>query len=229
MDSIKLFAEDFLALIYPKHCYGCEGSLSAGENLLCTSCLLQIPESLRTEDVQQMQLKFAGISPIGESFSLMKFNKSGIAQKMMHSIKYEGNQELAVMLGRLLGKKIIENIPEKPDALVPIPLHEKKQRRRGFNQSEQIAHGVSEILEVPVYSLLERHVDNPTQTRKSKLERWRNTSDIFRMNEHLDELPRRIMLIDDTLTTGATISAASKVLLANSVDEIDLAVLALAQ
>ena len=229
MDSIKLFAEDFLSLIYPKQCYGCEAGLSSGENLLCTSCLLQIPESLRSEDVDQMKLKFAGITLVDLCFSLMKFHKSGIAQKMMHSIKYEGNQELAVLLGRLLGKKVSENINELPEAIVPIPLHERKLRRRGFNQSERIAKGVSEILEVPVLQLLVRSVDNETQTKRSKSDRWKNTTDIFEVNGEIENLPSTVMLIDDTLTTGATLSAASEVLLSNAVDRIDVAVLALAQ
>ena len=202
--------------------------LSTGEFKICTSCLLEIPAGIRTEDIHNLKLKFEGIIPVDGAWSMMKFHKSGIAQRLMHTIKYKGDQDLARMLGKMFGERLNDQFVEKPDVIVPVPLHERKLRSRGFNQSQRIAEGMSEVMEIPVMDLLVRIRNNPTQTRKTKQQRWQNTKGLFDVDK-TGSIPESVLLVDDTLTTGATVIAASEAINKTSNSRIYIGVLALAQ
>ena len=139
------------------------------------------------------------------------FSKEGKVQHLIHVLKYKGNGEAGVFLGQELGKSI-KDAPlfQGIDCLIPVPLHPKREKERGYNQSMMIAQGVSEVTGVPVgANNLVRSVNTATQTHKSKEERWKNVKDIFEVR-HPEQLEGKyVLLIDDVLTTGATLEACA--------------------
>jgi ComF family protein len=171
--------------------------------------------------------KFYGRITVSRAAAFLKFQKTGTVQRMLHAIKYRNQPELAVLLGRSFGRRMLESgWGTGLDLIVPVPLHEVRRRRRGYNQSERIAHGVGESLGVPVReSLLIRKVATTTQTRKSRQERWDNVKEAFAGS---DQHPARgrILLVDDVITTGATLESCARVLLDTGSEEIRVACLA---
>lgn len=139
------------------------------------------------------------------------FSKDGKVQQLIHALKYRGNSEAGVFLGQELGKSIKEApLFQGIDFLIPVPLHPKREKARGYNQSLMIAQGISEVTGIAIGSdLLARSVNTSTQTHKSKEERWKNVKDIFEVR-HPERLQGKyVLLIDDVLTTGATLEACA--------------------
>jgi len=135
------------------------------------------------------------------------------------------------MLGNWLGYHILEkSLSLELDAIVPIPLHRKKLKKRGYNQSALIAEGLSDILGIPwEIDILERRIYTSTQTKKGKTDRWVNVNSIFQMNKSIDAKYKHILLLDDVITTGATIESAAKILIENGCEKISIACIATGQ
>lgn len=231
MDLLRSLTKDFIGLLYPELCRACEKPLLTGENLVCTECLLTFPTTISKDDRAALLTKFKGILPLERVYTLLKYQKSGIVKNLMYSIKYRGDQDLGIFLGRVLGKVIIQDgSTSLPDIIVPIPLHPRKMKKRGFNQSLLLAQGISSILGVGYSDSMVRLLDNPTQTRKSKIERIENTRDLFALSPGSDiEDGSHVMIVDDTLTTGATVHAAGEILTKELNCRVSVAVLALAK
>ncbi|MEB2783395.1 ComF family protein [Algoriphagus persicinus] len=157
----------------------------------------------------------------------LKFTKGGNSQKLLHQLKYRNKPQLAQELGSLYGKILNENGFEKCwDIIVPVPLHPMKQSRRGYNQSEQFGIGLSEGLCVKLENGLARRKFTETQTQKSRLERMHNMDDVFEVSPHSAITNKSILLVDDVMTTGATLCACANVLLANGAKNVDLVTIA---
>lgn len=222
---------DFLSLIYPSCCPACQNLLMKHESLICNTCLLTLPR-LKNNPVQEQQLEhtFAGRVTLHHSGALFAFEKSGRVQKLLHTIKYKQHRLLASYLGQMMGVEWYENRGLSGiDYVVPVPLHPKKLRARGFNQSEYIGKGLAQSLGAELVSNgLMRQTETKTQTRKFQFERWENVKDVFVINPLKSELfkGKHILLVDDVITTGATIEAACIAL--QSVPDIRLSIIALA-
>lgn len=212
---MKQWLSDLLGLIYPDVCQCCEAPLVTGEAHLCWNCLLELPE-LRLPDARNSPIHqvFYGRIPLEEAAAMYLFVKGSPIQEVLHTIKYKGNQKLAVHLGGLMGQYFQQqHFFKSVDAVVPVPLHPKKERKRGFNQSLLIAKGMASKLEKELQpQLVFRNTYTDTQTKKSRFARWENVAEVFSCDAS-SLLGRHILLVDDVLTTGATIEACAQPLL----------------
>lgn len=207
---------DFFSLIYPNICQVCGNSLFRNERIVCMKCKHHLPRArcAGKPDHPAAQV-FWGRVPARTVITGFLYNKGNAVQQLIHKFKYRGLKDIGLFLGEELGAEIAGNpLCEDIDCIIPVPLHPKKQKKRGFNQSEIIANGIAaNIKAVPDTSILYRKSFSGTQTRKSKYERWENVENIFSLkNEHLIK-NKHILLVDDVITTGATIEACAQCLL----------------
>ncbi len=134
-----------------------------------------------------------------------------MVQRLIHQLKYKGNYEIGVFLGKLCGSKLKDSeYFNTADVIIPVPLHWKKVKKRGYNQSEMFAKGLSKIMGAELNTtVLSRKVHTETQTRKSRQERWKNVSDVFELSAPGQLTGKHILLVDDVITTGATLEASA--------------------
>lgn len=205
------FLSSLLNLIFPKLCVCCGGSLMEGEENICLTCLYTLPR-LRETDFSDNRIidLFLGRVKIEKAFSWCYFEKQTSVQNILHHIKYKDKDCLARQIGEIMASEIPEFFADI-DAIVPVPLHVRKQKIRGYNQSEEIAKGVQKVVGLPIFSqLLSRTRFNETQTHKNKQQRWENTQGLFSLEPNEGFEGKHILLIDDVLTTGSTAIACLK-------------------
>ena len=208
--KIKEIINHFLGLFYPEICAVCSQNLVSGEKIICLSCLQKIPRTqLHLEKDNVIEKRFWGKAKIERATAFYYFTKKSNFQKILHQLKYKENKEIGVVMGKYAAAELVESEDFTHfDYLIPVPLHPKKLQQRGYNQAFCIAQGLAEILQAEIDTEnLVRVIENPTQTKKSVYERWENTKGIFAVKnpQLLDN--KRILLIDDVLTTGSTIIA----------------------
>lgn len=225
------YLSDFIALFYPKYCDVCSRVLIKGENFLCTHCISNLPKTnFHLYNDNPVEMIFAGRVPIFRATVFCSFRKGNSMQTIIHQLKYKGNKEIGIYLGNLFGTSLIEN-PDfnSVDVIIPIPLHKKKEKKRGYNQSEYIAKGISQAMAKQINtSSLTRIIDTSTQTQKTRYNRWENVSYIFQLNNGQELAGKHILLVDDVITTGSTIEAASQLLITIPNTKISIACLAYA-
>lgn len=221
--------EDFLALVFPKTCCLCKRSLFDFENQLCKICVANLPVTnyhLRPQN-NELVSKIMGLTHPNLVMSFLRFTKKGISQSLLHQLKYKNKPEVAVELGRIYGSiLLLNNFEENWNEVTPVPLHPLKQKRRGYNQSEQFAKGISESLGIPVNHSLERIQFTETQTKKSRIERIENVSQVFGIRKYSQLEGKSILLVDDVMTTGATLVSCANLLYDHQAKIVDLAVIA---
>jgi len=206
----NMWGDDFLGLIFPRICSGCGNSLWKHENILCDICLYHLPRTnfhLQTDN--PVNRIFWGRADILSATSFLLFNKGSKVQSMIHALKYKGRKDIGVFLGEEFGKTLRECSPfSKSGIIIPVPLHRKKYLKRGYNQSEQIAIGLSSSMGIPYTAqCLLRKDESDTQTHKSRFLRWKNVQDIFYIKNSEKITGSQILLVDDVLTTGATLDS----------------------
>jgi len=159
--------------------------------------------------------------------SFLRFSKKGASQSLLHQLKYKNKPEIGVELGRLYGNILNENgFTINWDQITPVPLHPLKQKKRGYNQSEQFAKGLSVALGIPVVLSLIRVQFTETQTSKSRMERIENVAEVFDVDPKNEVQGKRLLLVDDVMTTGATLITCANVLHSYGSAKVDLAVIA---
>lgn len=223
---------DFVALFFPRCCTGCQGALVRGEELICTNCMLELPRSYyHLEKENPFYNKFRGRLPVSQVITLFKFVKGSRVQHLLHALKYKNQPELGVALGRMYGNDLAKaGFTGKFDLIISVPLHSSRRRKRGYNQSEEFGKGLSEALGVPCRdNLMERVVSTNTQTRKLRLSRWQNVSNVFRVTQPVEIDNRKILLVDDVVTTGATLEACGQALVDAGCRELSIACIAATQ
>ena len=223
---------DFIALLFPNYCFTCRKNLVKGEQYICSNCRLILPRTNIHLSQRNPLLKlYGGLLPIDNFYTYLKFTKGGKVQKIMEKLKYQNCPEIGTLLGNWYGTDLKEaGVLNQFDLIVPVPLHLSKLRKRGYNQSDFFAKGLSQALEVPWDGkALVRKSKNETQTRKSREERFKNVSGIFDLGAAAAIKNQRVLLVDDVITTGATLFASAQPLLAGGCNSISLATLAVAQ
>ncbi len=227
---IRTLADNFINLIYPLICPVCGTQLVHGEKIICTHCLLHMPRSnYHLFDDNPVAKAFWGRVNIENATAYFLFEKGSKYQKLIHKLKYKGRENIGLELGRMFGDVLKETVFQQVDYIVPVPLHFKKLKKRGFNQSELITRGMSEGMEKEQDTkTLIRHIANPTQTRKTRVERWENVEGIFHLKNPQQYNNKHILLVDDVLTTGATLEACADAVLKAPGAKVSIAVLAYA-
>lgn len=205
-----------LELFFPNPCLGCGKRLGANPNPICLKCEFSLPKNMFFGiDKNPIKEKFNGIVPIEFATAYLSFGKKTNVQTLMHALKYRNATDLGVFLGQMLGIQIKSVMTfDEHHCLIPVPLHPKKLLKRGYNQSLLIAEGVSEILNIPVIDdAIIRSKFSETQTKKRRFDRFENVSELFKVVKPEIIQNKKIILIDDIITTGATVAACANSLL----------------
>ena len=224
--------KDFISLFFPNYCYGCNQSLMKGEDTLCTGCLIELPKTnYHSVDENPIKNRLTGRLPIKHVWAFLKFRKTGIVQHLLHQLKYNNHPEIGVKLGEVYGYELKKaGYQNEFDMIVPVPLHSSRKRKRGYNQSSKFAEGLSKELEIPWdESISLRNASTSTQTKKTKQERWENVKDVFDIQQSAAIKDKRVLLVDDVITTGATIEACGVHLIEGGCRELSIACIAEAQ
>jgi ComF family protein len=232
MNTFKDHFEPFLALFFPEVCVHCQHSLLKAEKYLCSACRADLPLVPQlSEESHRLLQRFIIPNPPDQVLTFLRFYKDGISQSILHALKYQGMKDLGVVIGRWFGTYLLEqNVWLGADVIVPVPLHRSKFSKRGYNQSMQIAQGMAEVLNTTASDdCLERTSASDSQTRKNRLERWQNVENIFCVKDEAAIRGKQVLILDDVLTTGATLEACILALQTAGAAKINAAVLAAAQ
>ena len=207
---------DFFNLIFPKICFACNGVLLKHEKTICTSCQYSLPKTNYHLDKENPLTRvFWGRVDVQNASAYYFFKKKGRVQNLLHQLKYKGAKEVGERIGELYGFDLLKSSwIESIDCIIPVPLNPKKLRKRGYNQSEYFAKGLSKSTKKDLETtILYRNKHSDTQTKKSRFNRWENVSEIFSVNNSEQIVGKHILLVDDVVTTGATIEACVNALL----------------
>lgn len=207
---------DLKELFFPRYCKVCRQRLMKSEQHLCLGCLLELPRTHYERNPDNLLMQhFMEWSEVVRATAYFYYHKEGKYSSLIHHLKYHDHPEVGTYLGRLAANELkASGFFDGIDLIVPVPLSKKKFRKRGYNQCDYIARGISEITTTPMCTdCIERTIDTDTQTHKDRMERWRNTEGIFHVTK-LEELKgKHLLLIDDVATTGATLHACISTLL----------------
>lgn len=220
---------DVWHLFFPATCAMCHDTLLGQENYICTHCLLNLPRTnLHLHPENRIEKNYWGKFPICKASAYLYYSKGNSVNNLLYELKYYGKQQLGVYLGQIMATDLLSSgFFDGVDVLIPIPLHPKKQKKRGYNQSECLAKGVSAITHIPIDNIhVERIVNTNTQTHKLRSDRWLNVQGIFNCSQPNAFVNKHVMLIDDVQTTGATITACADAL--KKIPGIRISVLTLA-
>ncbi len=207
----------FLDLVYPNLCLACWRHLSSRRDVLCLHCAYQLPQTrYHLEPDNPFTERFWGRLRLEQGAALFHYVKGGRVQKLVHQLKYGGRRDVGRRLGERYGRQLAETPHFREiDLIVPVPLHPRKKHRRGYNQSDLFAAGLAESLSAPWRpDVLRRTTFTDTQTSKSRLERLENVLQAFELADEPAVAGKHVLLVDDVMTTGATLEACGLRLLA---------------
>jgi ComF family protein len=228
---LSTFYTHFLDFAYPKICVACEKQSTETESAICFDCLWSLPKT-NSHNLEENKLdsKFWGKVKMKNVYAFLVFSKRGKVQNILHALKYRNNPDLADFLGKHYGSEIKEHLTA--DLLIPIPLHKSRLKERGYNQAEFFAKGLSSSVEIPMLNgALIRNRNSITQTKTGgRFNRYKNLENIFSVSENVfDQLKnKRVILVDDVLTSGATLEVAAKVLYQAGIKELSVITIAAA-
>jgi ComF family protein len=215
MISLHELKDSFLHLLFPHICDGCGSEMLSKESSLCLRCLEAMPETnFELHAGNPVEKKFWGRLSIHQATAQYYFTRESLMQRLMHQFKYKRNKELGIQLGQMMGDSIKRSGRFAVDALIPLPLFPAKEKRRGYNQATILCEGMAESLQAPVLNevvIRSQHTD--TQTKKGRIERWQNMEGKFILAKPEAIGNKNVLLVDDVVTTGATLEACGAALL----------------
>ena len=215
MQFIQNIKEALLHLAFPHVCAGCGNDVLPQHHLLCLSCLDSLPQThFQLHAANPITKIFTGRLPLQHATAQYYFTKESLLQHLLHQAKYKSYRELCLYLGNLMGQQLAEsNWIDSIDALVPLPLFAEREKRRGYNQSHLLCTGMAEVINKPVLkNAVIRSTATESQTRKNRVERWQNMEGRFTLTDNQLE-GKHVLLVDDVVTTGATLEACGRALL----------------
>ena len=208
--------KDFFDLFYPNICANCKEQLLQNEKVICTFCRHDLPlTNFQSYTINKVSRIFSGRITIEKAYSLLFFRKQGITKNLIHDLKYKGNEEVGVFFGNWIGEIVAKNKEfSTVDFIVPVPIHAKKKKIRGYNQVTKFGECLSMHLKVPLNEdILIRQSATKTQTLKSRFERFNDLESKFLARNTSVFKEKHILIIDDVITTGATLEACAQELL----------------
>jgi len=218
-----------LSLFYPRLCLSCKELLLEKENMICASCYhhLSFTEMYKI-DQNILQQMFYGRVHLIHASAILYFNKNNVTQKLIHQLKYKGEQEIGALLALLYETELtLIHQKNKFDVVVPIPLHPRKFKLRGYNQLTFFGNEISRILKIPMADqLLLKHKETQTQTIKNKEERTKMDDEVFFLKNPEEYANKHILLIDDVVTTGSTLENALNIL--SKIKNVQLSIITMA-
>ncbi len=231
MKMISNVVEAFAHLFYPQLCAGCGNDLHGNGQVICLHCLDEIPvTNFHLHAANPVEKIFWGRVAITAAASYTYFTKDSMMQQLLHGLKYHSKKETGIFFGRKIGTSLLEsNRFGNLDAIIPVPLHPKKERKRGYNQAAVIAEGISEKMQLPLWpAILLRTGASETQTHKTRVERWHNIAGLFKVAEDMQLKGKHVLLVDDVITTGATLEACAAELLKSEDTRVSIVTVAYA-
>lgn len=226
--DIKTILNELSNLFFPNCCAVCDSKLLPAEEGVCLRCLHKLPKTNNFDEPDNLaETLLAGRFPFERVATFCVYSKQGVLQPLIHELKYNNKKEIGILLGKMFGKDLIgSNFIKNIDFIVPVPLHPKREKKRGYNQARMIAEGLSKATSIPVSNNnLVRSIFNPTQTKRTKTQRWENVKDIFDVVSPKDYADKHILLVDDIITTGSTLEACAHALLKSPGIKISIATL----
>ena len=208
--------KDLILLFFPHQCACCHSHLRKYERLICTFCRHDLPFGNYTDQTPNtVENCFYGKIPLVAATALFRFRENGKIQNLIHALKYENRESVGLFAANILGVEILHSNRFPPiDLIIPVPLHPKKERKRGYNQNTVFGQKLAAILSSEFCSsLLVRKQNRPTQTQQTRLNRWRNVQGSFFLKNPEKLANKQVLLIDDVITTGATLEACCNELL----------------
>ena len=224
--------ESIINLFFPKVCSGCSSFLLTNENVICTVCRHDIPLTNHHLNPENDAFKkFYGRIPVIHTSALFYFHKKGIVQELIHNLKYKGHEEIGTILGEWYAEDLKTiALLQSVDEIIPVPLHPKKLKQRGYNQVTAFGEGLSSSLNLDYNdSLLIRNVYSKTQSKKNLLGRTEGIETIFDVVFTEKNYNKHFLLIDDVITTGSTLEACSRALMKIPGAKISIVCMAMAQ
>lgn len=219
---------DINSILLPSVCFGCNAQLSGGEHLLCTVCRHDLPlTDYNFTEENPVDRIFFGRVPIEKAVSFLVFSDIGIVKNLLHYLKYKNQETVGNLIGDWMGNQIKQNEKLKVDLVIPVPLHPKKQKKRGYNQVDAFGKKLAQHLNADFRNdILVKTRNTRTQTKKNRFARWKNSQDLFVLKNTEETANKKLLLVDDVITTGATIEACATALLQLSNVKIYVATMA---
>ena len=214
MKALVEIGKSFTQLFFPHACHGCGTDVIGNEQLLCLRCLHELPyTNFQLHAGNPVEKIFWGRLQVSRAAAIFYLTKDAVLQKLVHQLKYRGKKEVGEYCGQLMGRAIQHSMFANVDALVPLPLFPKKERARGYNQAAVICDGIAAVINKPVLkNAVQRLSTTETQTRKNRIERWQNMQGRFSVSDAAKLTGKRVLLVDDVITTGATLEACGDAL-----------------
>ncbi|AXY76311.1 ComF family protein [Paraflavitalea soli] len=229
--NITETARSLFHLFFPHCCAGCGSDVISNEQLLCLSCINRLPlTNFHLYADNPVQHIFRGRLPLVNATSYLYFTKDSLLQHLMHQLKYNNRKDIGAWFGKRIGEVLTaSNRFTMPDALLPVPLFATRERKRGYNQAEVLCTGMAAIMGIPVLKdVIVRSVFTESQTRRNRIERWQNMEGKFSVKDAAAIEGRHLLLVDDMITTGATLEACGQALLAAANVRLSVATMGIA-
>jgi ComF family protein len=224
-------ARSFLHIFFPHCCAGCGDDILSHEQLLCLSCIGRLPlTNFHHYADNPIQHIFRGRLPLIHATSYVYFTKDSLLQHLMHQFKYNNRQQIGIWFGRRIGEALAASpCFIMPDALIPVPLFSARERKRGYNQAHILCTGMAESMGIPIWNnIVIRATSTATQTHKNRIQRWQNMEGRFHLQDAAAIRGRHLLLVDDVITTGATLEVCGQALLSAGNVQLSIATMGFA-